>query len=786
MKRRIFKKAVTMMFVMAVAATSVTVPSLVKAENPVVQTMYTADPAPLVVGDTMYVYTTRDDLKESCIDDWSYMNEWRCFATKDMINYTDMGMIAHAMTFDKEDKNNENWRAWAPQAFEMPIKDENGNWVKKYFLCAPFNGTKIDLAVADNPWGPFEDYTPGKYLIDGGWGGGNIDPTVYIEDHGNPDDYENYDVYLYWGNPYLRYCKLTNDLKDVDPDTNGDGVIDEVEAAPDPRFDRQDNTIMGEYKNGLHSFKTLGDGAYEAFGEPTKKDKITKDNQNMYKFPTESVDKVTEERSCFEEGPWVYKHDDGKEGTDDYFLVFVGGRLPETCEYSTAPTPLGPWTYRGTLFDRKWNFSCIHPGVAEMNGHNYMFYLNNLLIGGDGSNRNICVKEFTYDENNLIKKETPDDEDALFDQGIEETDPEGKKFVKGNPYFSVDPTGTLNPYELNQAETICWESNLNGPEGGYNGTPLGVKTKSKQICTDIDEVTGQQAFWKSAAMYGVVVTDIDNDDFIRVRNIDFGSEGPIAFKASVACGEGTPLPDPYLDWNGKEFVNNKTGLKKEYNPDADTVGGSIEIWIDYDNEDAKKLIGTIDVTNTGGTNVYEEKKIDITEKITGVHDMTFVFTGKDNAKLFNFDTWQFETKALPSPSPEPSVVPDNKVQTGNNVSAAPIQAPQAPQAPAVETPATVAPVKLAAPKIKSIKRAGKKIKVKLKKVKGAKGYQVAVATKKNGKYKVVLKLKSSKLSGTIKGIKSNKKYFVKARAYTVSDNKKVYSNYSKVKTVKAK
>lgn len=108
MKRRIFKKAVTMMSVMAVAATSVTVPSLVKAENPVVQTMYTADPAPLVVGDTMYVYTTRDDLKESCIDDWSYMNEWRCFATKDMINYTDMGMIAHAMTFDKEDKNNEN------------------------------------------------------------------------------------------------------------------------------------------------------------------------------------------------------------------------------------------------------------------------------------------------------------------------------------------------------------------------------------------------------------------------------------------------------------------------------------------------------------------------------------------------------------------------------------------------------------------------------------------------------------------------------------------------------
>lgn len=776
MKHKLFKKAVAMLSTVAVAASSaVVMPSHVKAENPLVQTMYTADPAPLVVGDTMYVYTTRDDLRESCIDDWSYMNEWRCFATKDMINYTDMGMIAHAMTFDQGDKNKENWRAWASQTFEMPIKDENGNWVKKYFLCAPFNGTKIDLAVADNPWGPFEDYTPGKYLIDGGWGGGNIDPTVYIEDHGNPDDYENYDVYLYWGNPYLRYCKLTNDLKDVDPDTNGDGIIDEVEAVPDPRFDRQDNTIMGVYKNGLHSFTTLGDGAYEAFGEPTKKDTITKDNQDKYKYPADPAGTIMEERSCFEEGPWVYKHDDGKEGTDDYFLVFVGGRLPETCEYSTAPTPLGPWTYRGTLFDRKYNFSCIHPGVAEMKGHSYLFYLNNLLIGGDGSNRNICVKEFFYDENNLIVRETDEDDSKILNMGIEETDPEGKKpFVKGNSYFSVDPIGTLNPYELNQAETICWQSNLNGPEGGYNGTPVGVKTKDKEICTDIDEVTGKQAFWKSASMYGVVVTDIDNDDYIRVRNIDFGNEGPIGLKVNVACGTGKALPDPYLDWNGTEFVNAKTGVKKEYNPDADTVGGSIEVWIDYNDEAAKKLIGTIEVTNTGGTNEYAEKRIDIREKVTGVHDMTFVFKGDDGIKLFNFDTWQFEAKEVPAASPTPSPAPSSN----------PTVQPTPTATPASTSKANVA--KLSAPKIKSLKASSKKIKVTLNKVKDAKGYQVFLSTKKNGKYKLALKLKSSKLSGVIKGLKNNKKYYIKARSYTVTNGKKVYSKYSKVKAVKVK
>ena len=56
------------------------------------------------------------------------------------------------------------------------------------------------------------------------------------------------------------------------------------------------------------------------------------------------------------------------------------------------------------------------------------------------------------------------DEFLLFRIGIVQPD-------FGSSYFSVDPIGTLNPYELNQAETICWESNLDGPKGGFNGQP---------------------------------------------------------------------------------------------------------------------------------------------------------------------------------------------------------------------------------------------------------------------------------------------------------------------------
>ena len=57
------------------------------AQNPIVQTQLTTDPAPLVVGDRLYVYTGHDEDKA----DFFWMNEWRVYSTKDMVNWTDHG-----------------------------------------------------------------------------------------------------------------------------------------------------------------------------------------------------------------------------------------------------------------------------------------------------------------------------------------------------------------------------------------------------------------------------------------------------------------------------------------------------------------------------------------------------------------------------------------------------------------------------------------------------------------------------------------------------------------------
>ena len=90
--------------------------------------------------------------------------------------------------------------------------------------------------------------------------------------------------------------------------------------------------------------------------------------------------------------------------------------------------------------------------------------------------------------------------------------------------------------------------------------------------------------------------------------------------------------------------------------------------------------------------------------------------------------------------------------------------------------------------IKKLKKSKKAIVVNWKKVSGIKGYQIQVATdkklKKNAKTVVVKKQKTT--TATIKKLKSKKKYYVRIRTYKITNNKKVYSSWSKVKSVVTK
>ncbi len=90
--------------------------------------------------------------------------------------------------------------------------------------------------------------------------------------------------------------------------------------------------------------------------------------------------------------------------------------------------------------------------------------------------------------------------------------------------------------------------------------------------------------------------------------------------------------------------------------------------------------------------------------------------------------------------------------------------------------------------IKKLTAKKRTLKVTWKKVSGAKGYEIKLATnRKFTKNKRTVNIKSGLATNkTIKKLKSGKKYFVKIRAYTIVKGKKQYSKWSKIKSTKTK
>lgn len=157
------------------------------AQLPPIQTKYTADPAPVVINDTVFLYTTHDEDGARGFE----MLDWLLYTSTDMVNWTDHGAVASLKNFTWIDKEN---GAWAQQVIER-----NG----KYYMYCPIHGNGIGVLVADSPYGPFVDPI-GKALVWQKEHWDDIDPTVFIDDDGQ--------AWMYWGNPNLYYVRLNEDM----------------------------------------------------------------------------------------------------------------------------------------------------------------------------------------------------------------------------------------------------------------------------------------------------------------------------------------------------------------------------------------------------------------------------------------------------------------------------------------------------------------------------------------------------------------------------------------------
>jgi arabinoxylan arabinofuranohydrolase len=569
-----------------------------EAQNPIVQTNYTADPAPMVYNGTVYLYTSHDENKT--VHNFFTMNDWRCYSSTDMVNWTDHGAILNFKDF--------SWSrgdAWAGQCiyrngkfyFYVPVNQKNG-------------GNAIGVAVSDSPTGPFKDAIGAPLLV----GYGYIDPTVYIDDDGQ--------AYLYWGNPFLWYVKLNRDMisydqkvgviqvpmtgesfklrivnahktfawaKSIDGSAShsirGTGnkyywyvsAIDKTtnkkvigvavgDNANGPFIDLLGKPLITEHCDDgninptviideiKQSYLTWGNSELFyaklnsdmiSFDQTTGIKQIPADKKDWYVSKIKGTVYSTEKRTTtYEEGPWFFKRN------AIYYMLYPAGGVPEHFAYSTSTGPTGPWIYGDTIMHvmNEGGAFTNHPGYIDFKGKSYLFYHSGALPGGGGFKRSVCIEPFKFNADGSIPLIAPTKE------GVTES------------------ASNLNPYKKVEAETIGWEEGLE---------------------TAKDEKTG------------VYVTNINKDDYIKVRSVDFG-KGAKTFEANVAS------------------------IKE---------GGSIEIHID---NPTGILLGTCDIKSTGSATNWAVQSCKV-NKVTGVHDIYFMFKGGEG-DLFNFDWWKFSAK----------------------------------------------------------------------------------------------------------------------------------------------
>ena len=176
-------------------------PTVMLAQNPLVNTQFTADPTARVFGDRVYVYPSHDipAPEDYARKDWFCMADYHVYSSDNLTDWTDLGMILSQENVPWG--NPKAYSMWAPDCVQGP----DGRYYF-YFPNAPKDGRGfgVGVAIADSPTGPF---VPQEKNIDGISG---IDPCVLQASDGN--------AYIYWGGGGLRVAKLKPNLLELAED----------------------------------------------------------------------------------------------------------------------------------------------------------------------------------------------------------------------------------------------------------------------------------------------------------------------------------------------------------------------------------------------------------------------------------------------------------------------------------------------------------------------------------------------------------------------------------------
>jgi len=123
-------------------------------------TRYTADPAPLVYNNRMYIYTSHDLANQT---GW-HMKDWTLQSTADGVNWEDHGVV-----FSVDECPFGQW-AWAQQVVYSEA-------LETFFMYFPAQPAGVGIATSKTPTGPFVNQLSTPILP-------GDDPTAFIDDDG--------------------------------------------------------------------------------------------------------------------------------------------------------------------------------------------------------------------------------------------------------------------------------------------------------------------------------------------------------------------------------------------------------------------------------------------------------------------------------------------------------------------------------------------------------------------------------------------------------------------------
>lgn len=261
--------------------------------------------------------------------------------------------------------------------------------------------------------------------------------------------------------------------------------------------------------------------------------------------------------------PFMFENAGINKIKDKYYYTycsnFYNGERPEgsppagEIAYMVSDSPMGPWTYKGTILKNPGHFFGVggnnHHVIFEWHNQLYIAYHAQTLAKAMG-----IVKGYRSTHLNYVNM----NEDGTIQEIVAD-------------YKGVEQLQTLNPYKKVEAETIGWQA-------GVNTEPVAIEMLEEN------------------SLANRVLSDVHDGDWVGLSKVDFGDRGAQLFIASILAGEVDSTIELHLDSPGGTLIGTlsipaqEESQYEEYETTISAAQGVHDLYLVFRGEKDRELL----------------------------------------------------------------------------------------------------------------------------------------------------------------------------------------------------